>query len=63
MEWSPIIQISKCLGHKDSGMTQVYAHLEPTSGRDYINKINFEKEKIATSQLRRLFNRRESVDK
>ena len=59
----PLIQISKWLGHKDISMTMVYSHLEPTSGRDDINKINFEKEKIATSQLRRIFKRRESIDK
>ncbi|MCH7887251.1 MAG: tyrosine-type recombinase/integrase [Candidatus Marinimicrobia bacterium] len=59
----PLIQISKWLGHRNITMTQVYAHLEPTSGREDINKINFEKEKIATSQLRRIFKRRESVDK
>lgn len=59
----PLIQISKWLGHKDIGMTQVYAHLEPTSGQEDINKINFEKEKIATSQLRKIIWEHESVDK
>lgn len=59
----PLIQICKWLGHKDIGMTQVYAHLEPTSGREDINKINFEKENIATSQLRKIIKERESVDK
>ena len=35
-------------------MTQIYAHLEPTSGQDDIEKINFSKEKIATSELREI---------
>ena len=41
----PLIQISSWLGHKDISMTMIYSHLEPTSGREDINKINFEKEK------------------
>ena len=59
----PLIQISKWLGHKNILMTQIYAHLEPTSGREDINKINFEKENLATSTLRKIIKGRESVDK
>ena len=49
-----LIQISKWLGHRSISMTQIYAHLEPTSGQDDIEKINFSKEKIATSELRKI---------
>jgi len=41
MKGVPIYQVSKWLGHKSILMTQVYAHLEPTSGRDQIEKICF----------------------
>jgi len=52
----PLIQISKWLGHTSISMTQIYSHLEPTSGQDDIEKINFSKEKIATSELREILN-------
>jgi len=41
MKGVPLIQISKWLGHRDISMTQIYAHLEPTSGKEEINKIDF----------------------
>jgi len=55
MQGVPLLQVSHWLGHRSITMTQVYAHLEPTSGREDINKVSIEKVKIATSQLRKLF--------
>ena len=52
----PLLQISKWLGHRSISMTQIYSHLEPTSGKDDIEKIDFSKEKIATSELHEILN-------
>jgi len=52
----PLLQISKWLGHTSISMTQIYSHLEPTSGMDDIEKINFSKDKIATPELREIIN-------
>ncbi|MCH8272855.1 MAG: site-specific integrase [Candidatus Marinimicrobia bacterium] len=40
MRGVPLLQVSKWLGHRDISMTQIYAHLEPTSNKNEINKVS-----------------------
>ena len=52
MRGVPLLQVSKWLGHRDISMTQIYAHLEPTSNKNEINKVSIDPVAISVAKHR-----------
>ena len=53
MRGVPLLQVSKWLGHRDISMTQIYAHLEPTSNKNEINKVSLNPVAISVAKYGR----------